>query len=101
MLRFANEVENAGEEWLNSDAIGADGWHYQLRKTMAAALEDIIHRNDRVYRPVRRSGNGELGVFPEQALWRGLARTGGRIDLGGAESTDEADRYGDNGSADP
>ena len=45
MLRFANELEDAGDEWPNSDAIGADGWHYQLRKTMAAAIEDIIHQN--------------------------------------------------------
>jgi len=42
VLRFANEHEDAGGEWPNSDAIGADGWHYQLRATMAAAIETLI-----------------------------------------------------------
>ena len=45
VLRFVNEIEDGGDEWPNSDEIGADGWHYQLRKTMAAAIEAIIHRN--------------------------------------------------------
>jgi hypothetical protein len=39
VLRFANEVEDAGNEWPDTDAIGPDGWHYELRATMAAALE--------------------------------------------------------------
>jgi hypothetical protein len=42
VLRFANEVEDAGNEWPDTDTIGADGWHYQLRATMAAALKNII-----------------------------------------------------------
>jgi hypothetical protein len=42
VLRFANEHEDAGGEWPNTDAIGADGWHYQLRATMAAAIEALI-----------------------------------------------------------
>ena len=42
VLRFANEIEDAGNEWPDTDAIGPDGWHYQLRATMAAALEALI-----------------------------------------------------------
>jgi hypothetical protein len=39
VLRFANEVEDVGGEWPDTDTIGPDGWHYQLRATMAAAIE--------------------------------------------------------------
>jgi hypothetical protein len=42
VLRFANEIEDAGNEWPNTDAVGRDGWHYQLRATMAAAVEALI-----------------------------------------------------------
>jgi hypothetical protein len=42
VLRFANEIEDAGLEWPNTDTIGAEGWHYQLRATMATAIEAII-----------------------------------------------------------
>ena len=42
VLRFANEIEDSGMEWPNTDAIGPDGWHYQLRATMAAAIEALI-----------------------------------------------------------
>jgi hypothetical protein len=42
VLRFANEHEDAGGEWPNTDAVGRDGWHYQLRATMAAAIEALI-----------------------------------------------------------
>ena len=42
MLRFANEIEDGGMEWPNTDAIGREGWHYQLRATMAAAIEALI-----------------------------------------------------------
>jgi hypothetical protein len=42
LLRFANEIEDAGLEWPNTDAIGPDGWHYQLRATMTAAIEALI-----------------------------------------------------------
>ena len=31
-----------GMEWPNTDAIGPDGWHYQLRATMAAAVEALM-----------------------------------------------------------
>lgn len=41
-LRYANEWENVGEEWPNTDEIGPDGWHYELRATMAAAIEALI-----------------------------------------------------------
>ena len=37
VLRFANEIEDGGMEWPDTDAIGPEGWHYQLRATMAAA----------------------------------------------------------------
>ena len=42
VLRFANEIEEGGMEWPNTDAVGPEGWHYQLRATMAAAIEALI-----------------------------------------------------------
>jgi hypothetical protein len=42
VLRFANQIEDAGMEWPDTDAIGPDGWHYQLRATMAAAVEALM-----------------------------------------------------------
>jgi hypothetical protein len=42
VLRFANEIEDGGMEWPNTDAVGVDGWHYQLRATMAAKIEALI-----------------------------------------------------------
>jgi hypothetical protein len=42
VLRFANEIEDAGMEWPHTDTIGPDGWHYRLRATMAAAIETLI-----------------------------------------------------------
>lgn len=42
VLRFANEIEDANNEWPNTDTVGPDGWHYQLRATMAAAIEALI-----------------------------------------------------------
>jgi hypothetical protein len=42
VLRFANEVEDAGLEWPDTDTIGSEGWHYQLRATMAAAIENLL-----------------------------------------------------------
>jgi hypothetical protein len=44
VLRFANEIEDAGLEWPHTDTIGPDGWHYQLRATMAAAIEALIRK---------------------------------------------------------
>jgi hypothetical protein len=40
VLRFANE--DAGLEWPDTDTIGSEGWHYQLRATMAAAIENLL-----------------------------------------------------------
>jgi hypothetical protein len=42
VLRFANEIEDGGMEWPDTDTIGREGWHYQLRATMAAAVEALI-----------------------------------------------------------
>jgi hypothetical protein len=42
VLRFANEIEDAGLEWPGTDEIGPDGWHYQLRAAMAVAIESLI-----------------------------------------------------------
>ena len=39
VLRFANEIEDLGNEWPDTDTIGAEGWHYKLRATMTAAIE--------------------------------------------------------------
>lgn len=41
VLRFANEIEDANMEWPDTDVIGREGWHYQLRATMAAAIEAL------------------------------------------------------------
>ena len=43
VLRFANEIEDGGMEWPQTDTIGREGWHYQLRATMAAAIEALIN----------------------------------------------------------
>ena len=42
VLRFANQIEDGGMEWPATDTIGPEGWHYQLRATMAAAIEALI-----------------------------------------------------------
>lgn len=42
LLRYANECEDQGDEWPDTDTIGADGWHYQLRQTAAKALETLL-----------------------------------------------------------
>jgi hypothetical protein len=44
VLRFANQIEDAGMEWPYTDTIGREGWHYQLRAAMAAAIEAIIRQ---------------------------------------------------------
>jgi hypothetical protein len=44
VLRLSNAIEDAGLEWPNTDEIGPDGWHYQLRATMAAALETLLKK---------------------------------------------------------
>jgi hypothetical protein len=44
VLRFANEIEDGGMEWPDTDTVGAEGWHYQLRATMAAAIETIVRQ---------------------------------------------------------
>jgi len=44
VLRLANEVEDAGDEWPDTDAIGSEGWHYRLRTSMAQAIEIIIRK---------------------------------------------------------
>jgi hypothetical protein len=42
VLQFANEVEDAGGDWPDTDTIGSEGWHYQLRATMAATIETLL-----------------------------------------------------------
>ena len=44
VLRFANAIEDGGMEWPATDTVGAEGWHYQLRATMAGAIETIIRQ---------------------------------------------------------
>jgi hypothetical protein len=39
VLHFANDHELDGNEWPDSDELGPDGWHYQLRQSTAKALE--------------------------------------------------------------
>jgi hypothetical protein len=41
LLRYANQCEDQGDEWPDTDTIGPDGWHYQLRQTAARALEAL------------------------------------------------------------
>lgn len=40
-LQYANEVEDAGDEWPVTNTIGPDGWHYQLRQAMAVAAANL------------------------------------------------------------
>ena len=42
VLRFANQIEDDGLEWPDTDMVGAEGWHYALRSTMAEAIETIL-----------------------------------------------------------
>lgn len=44
ILRFTNQFEDEGMEWPDTDRVGGEGWHYQLRATMAQALETIIRQ---------------------------------------------------------
>jgi hypothetical protein len=44
VLRFANQFEDEGNEWPDTGRIGPDGWHYQLRAAMAAAIEALMAR---------------------------------------------------------
>jgi hypothetical protein len=44
VLRYANEWEDTGEDWPDTDTIGSEGWHYQLRQTLAGALQILIAR---------------------------------------------------------
>jgi hypothetical protein len=41
VLRYVNEFEDLGEEWPDTDTIGSEGWHYQLRQAAAKALEAL------------------------------------------------------------
>jgi hypothetical protein len=43
VLRFATQIEDERDEWPETDAIGPEGWHDQLRATMAAAIEALIN----------------------------------------------------------
>jgi hypothetical protein len=43
VLRFANQIEDEGGEWPDTDTIGREGWHYQPRATMAAAIEALLN----------------------------------------------------------
>jgi hypothetical protein len=42
VLHFANKIEDEGGDWPDTDTIGAEGWHYQLRATMAAAIQVCV-----------------------------------------------------------
>jgi hypothetical protein len=44
VLQFVNEIEDSGMEWPNTDTVGSEGWHYQLRATMAQAIEALIRK---------------------------------------------------------
>lgn len=44
ILRFANQHEDEGFEWPDTDRMGREGWHYKLRTTMASAIEIIIRK---------------------------------------------------------
>ena len=41
VLRFANKIEDGGMEWPDTDMIGTEGWHYQMRATMAGCWHYI------------------------------------------------------------
>lgn len=42
VLQLANLIEDEGGDWPNTDTIGPEGWHYQLRATMSAAIVTIL-----------------------------------------------------------
>lgn len=42
VLRFTNEIEDGGMEWPATDMVGREGWHYQLRATMAETIEQLV-----------------------------------------------------------
>jgi hypothetical protein len=42
VLQYANEIEDKGEEWPGADTTGPEGWHYQLRQTMARAVVNLM-----------------------------------------------------------
>lgn len=41
VLQYANEVEDQGDEWPDTDMSGPESWHYKLRQAMAAALVNL------------------------------------------------------------
>ncbi|MGY3134878.1 hypothetical protein ACVWZM_005560 [Bradyrhizobium sp. USDA 4501] len=41
VLEYVKQYEDKGEEWPNSDCIGREGWHYQLRQMMATAAVNL------------------------------------------------------------
>ncbi|MCP1848919.1 MULTISPECIES: hypothetical protein [unclassified Bradyrhizobium] len=41
VLEYVKQYEDKGEEWPNSDCIGREGWHYQLRQIMATAAVNL------------------------------------------------------------
>jgi hypothetical protein len=79
VLRFANEFEDAGNEWPNTDPIGPEGWHYQLRATMAAALEAIIPQMGYEPCPTTSSRSPSRPAFPQAEDHSGHQRTRGAI----------------------
>ena len=48
VLRLANLIEDEGNEWPMTDTIGPEGWRYQLRQSMAQAIETIIRQTGEV-----------------------------------------------------
>jgi hypothetical protein len=42
VLRYANEFEDGSDEWPGTYTIGSEGWHYQLRQTLAEALGRMV-----------------------------------------------------------
>jgi hypothetical protein len=44
VLRFVNEIEDGGMEWPATGTVGAEGWHHQLRASIAAAIEAIMRQ---------------------------------------------------------
>jgi Protein of unknown function (DUF3551) len=47
LLKLANEIEDEGCEWLDTNTIGAEGCHHQLEKTIAEAVESILAANSK------------------------------------------------------
>jgi hypothetical protein len=86
---FRERIEDAGMEWPHTDTIGPDGWHYQLRATMAAAIEALIKDPGRKGGAVMTESVKDIlfdlehPIFEASSLAKALAMTASSDELRG------------------